>query len=389
MKWSMDTHKYMSEITRKALKIMSDEGVNSHSSAAKIEAVERKLAEAGVYKDFDSARGRIRRALFTYFKAYDCLDENEQLTEIGSLFSMGELSLREFSFSYILNYKYKDNDIEYYPAELILKCLVMLKETESNNDYLTPHDFSVLTELNGLAQLNDEVISNICTSHSNEPILINERTIGYDVWAKMLIQAGILYRDDKKYLRAVNYRLIDWIISSYNEKHPKIPGKLCSGVIKGIPLITLNNPTGKIEAYTSCTKPIQAYLFDSVDDHIIDKYIFQNEEGSFEKLKEAFGFNNHNKGFYSVFSGLERLVGFSMMQRGTPLVNALGKIIARIEITEDDLSELLIDTNNNHPSENSETNSENITSQLLLKLIVKILRHNYRILDAGKAHVIR
>ena len=35
--------------------------------------IERELGESGVYKGASAAEGRVRRALFTYFKAYWCV----------------------------------------------------------------------------------------------------------------------------------------------------------------------------------------------------------------------------------------------------------------------------------------------------------------------------
>ena len=102
MKWSMDTHKYMSELTRKALQILAENHINSDSEPDAIESAERKLADAGVYKDFDGAKGRIKRALFTYFKAYDCMDTSGNLTEVGSAYVENKLSLQEFSFYYVI-----------------------------------------------------------------------------------------------------------------------------------------------------------------------------------------------------------------------------------------------------------------------------------------------
>lgn len=128
MKWSMDTHKYISEITRTALRIMMEHNITSESEPEEIEAVERDLAANGVYKDFDAARGRVRRALFTYFKAYHCLDEHEHLTDIGRLYAENKLSIREFSFYYIVNYMYKGDSSEYYPAQLILLCLKVSRQ---------------------------------------------------------------------------------------------------------------------------------------------------------------------------------------------------------------------------------------------------------------------
>lgn len=98
MKWSMDTHKYISEITRKALQVMVAHGITSASEPEDIDAVERELGACGVYKDYEGAKGRVRRALFTYFKAYGCLDNSEHLTELGKLYAENRLTIQEFSF---------------------------------------------------------------------------------------------------------------------------------------------------------------------------------------------------------------------------------------------------------------------------------------------------
>ena len=55
MKWSMDTHKYISEITRKALQIMVAHNITSESEPEEIDAVERELGSSGVYKDYNGA----------------------------------------------------------------------------------------------------------------------------------------------------------------------------------------------------------------------------------------------------------------------------------------------------------------------------------------------
>lgn len=45
MKWSMDTHKYMSEITRTALQVIAKHGITSESKPEEIDAVEKELVE--------------------------------------------------------------------------------------------------------------------------------------------------------------------------------------------------------------------------------------------------------------------------------------------------------------------------------------------------------
>ena len=45
MKWSMDTHKYISEITRKALQIMVKHGISSESEAEELVAKAKEEAQ--------------------------------------------------------------------------------------------------------------------------------------------------------------------------------------------------------------------------------------------------------------------------------------------------------------------------------------------------------
>ena len=137
MKWSMDTHKYISEITRKALQIIVAHNINSDSEPEEIDAVERELGNSGVYKDYEGAKGRVRRALFTYFKAYGCMDDAEQLTEVGRLYCENKLSVREFSFYYIVNYLYENDGVSYYPTQLILRTLELIHNAEPEQSYLS------------------------------------------------------------------------------------------------------------------------------------------------------------------------------------------------------------------------------------------------------------
>lgn len=120
MKWSMDTHKYMSEITRTALQVIAKHGITSESKPEEIDAVEKELVEKKVYKDYPSAKGRVRRALFTYFRAYGCLNDVEQLTEVGREFIANRLSVKELSFEYILNSDCRQNafGLPFFPSWL-------------------------------------------------------------------------------------------------------------------------------------------------------------------------------------------------------------------------------------------------------------------------------
>lgn len=342
MKWSMDTHKYISEITRTALKVMSDHNISSESEPEEIEAVERDLAAAGVYKDFDAAKGRVRRALFTYFKAYHCLDANERLTDIGRLYADGSLSIQEFSFYYIVNYIYKDDHSEYYPTRLVLSCLKQLADRGAQHAYISAYDFSRIVDCNSCDDVNSTLIDDLLSVRLGQIPVVNERNIGFDVWAKMLVQAGILKRNSDRSLSVANQGLTDWILDAYNQPLTTLNGKINSGILKYLPVLPLNNPHGDVLPYENEGKALQAFLFDAVDNAIIEKFIFTNGTSTFTDMSEVLGIAGA-KGFYSSFIGLERLIGFALAANHNPAIKAVGEILSRIEISTLDLDDIDVD----------------------------------------------
>lgn len=343
MKWSMDTHKYMSEITRKALKVLVECNINGDSEPDEIERAERKLAEAGVYRDFDGAKGRIRRALFTYFKAYDCMNANCGLTEVGSAFVENKLSVQEISFYYVANYLYEDGDVKYYPLQLILKCLVSLFESNPGNAYLTAYDFSKIVECDNIEQVNDSFIHEIAESHSGDIPAVNERQVGYDVWAKMLTQAGIVEFVDHN-LRLTNIDLAKWILTSYSKALNRERGSLTSGILRYLPTVTTAKGKGNPADFSAEGQALQAFLFDAVQDKVIDKYITIDGKLGIAKMREALGLTNGQAGHYSAFSGLERLVGRALYKYCTGLQKAVGEILLNIEVTGNEDFEEMIET---------------------------------------------
>lgn len=348
MKWSMDTHKYISEITRKALQVIVNHGITSESQPEDIDAVERELGACGVYRDYESAKGRVRRALFTYFKAYGCLDDSEQLTEVGRLYAENKITVQEFSFYYILNYVYENDNIKYYPAELVLRCFYMLHEKDEQQAYISAYDFSKIVECDSINDIDDAFIDELIETRKGNPIPVNERNIGYDVWAKMFVQAGIFKRNPSKSLFSDNMLLIKWILESYQKGFDTDMGAIYTGVMKNIPVMELNQVNGEVSEYANEGKSLQAFLFDGIDEYTINKYIIQSENNTFIGMIEALGVIRSSKGFFKPFTGLERLVGFCLTNNIDIRVKVIGEILASVELTDEQLTdqiceEMLID----------------------------------------------
>lgn len=340
MKWSMDTHKYISETTRKALQVLVNRNITSESSSEEIDAAEQELGSCGVYKSYDNAKGRIRRALFTYFKAYGCLDSEEHLTELGRLYAEEKLTIQEFSFYYVLNYQYEDDTFKYYPSELVLTCLIALYDRNASEAYLSPYDFSKIVECNSLEDINEGFIDELLRVRSSGGKEVNERAIGFDVWAKMYVQSGILKRTADRTLYADNIPLIKWILNAYQKKYVTKMGEVCTGVLQDFPVINLVNNDGNPEEYANEGKALQAFLFDSVEDSIIDKYIICNKTNTASKMRDVLGISENEVGFYSIYKGLERLVGYSLIHNHDTRVQLIGSILASVELTEEQLQDI-------------------------------------------------
>lgn len=340
MKWSMDTHKYISETTRKALQVLVNRNITSESSPEEIDAAEQELGSCGVYKSYDNAKGRIRRALFTYFKAYGCLDSEEHLTELGRLYAEEKLTIQEFSFYYVLNYQYEDDTFKYYPSELVLTCLIALYDRNASEAYLSPYDFSKIVECNSLEDINEGFIDELLRVRSSGGKEVNERAIGFDVWAKMYVQSGILKRTADRTLYADNIPLIKWILNAYQKKYVTKMGEVCTGVLQDFPVINLVNNDGNPEEYANEGKALQAFLFDSVEDSIIDKYIICNKTNTASKMRDVLGISENEVGFYSMYKGLERLVGYSLIHNHDTRVQLIGSILASVELTEEQLQDI-------------------------------------------------
>lgn len=339
MKWSMDTHKYISEVTRKALQIMTAHEITSESEPEEIDAVERELGTCGVYKDYESAKGRVRRALFTYFKAYGCLDDAEQLTEVGRLYVENRLSIKEFSFYFILNYVYEKDEVRYYPAELILKSFSKLYGVDPSEGYLTAYDFSKIVELDSVSDITDEFIKQLLDARKEEPIAVNERNIGYDVWAKMLVQAGVFQRNAKRQLVSDNIKLIQWALAAYEHGCDTEKGVLCTGVLKHLPIPSLTANNGSVDSYTHESKALRAFLFEGIEEAIIDKYIIDNKY-SFSDMKAALGLTDELRSYFRSFVGLERLVGYCLACSNDSNIRVVGEVLASMELSEEEVLSL-------------------------------------------------
>lgn len=335
MKWQMDVHKYFGEVTKTALKVLASFEISNSSSEATIKKAEQKLADLNVYKDYNAANGRIRRALLTYFKAYKCINDDCSLTEMGKVLVEDRITIREFCFWYVANYKYSEQNKEYYPLELILKYIIEMKNIDADAAFLTVSDFYYLNECNSAEDITTQFVKTTLEKRNLAEVNIDNRAIGFDVWMKMLVQAEILEKiNSKKYILKNDF-LAQWILSSYEQGVEIIDNKINTGIISYIPTFTVADYDGINEDVMAENIAVYAFLFDEIEDRVIDKYIIKNKTNNIEKIKNSLGLDNTAKAFYKNFDGYSYLVGYSLLGNENKNLKCIGGLLTQLHNFED------------------------------------------------------
>lgn len=328
MKWSLDTHKFISEIVRTALQVVVDRNITSQSDEQAVKAAEHELADKGVYRSKEGAEGRIKRALLTYFKAYNLMTSNGELTEVGMAFYSNKLSIKELCLHFLYGYKFYDeqSDESYFPLEIILSFTDYCRKNAPEANYISLEDFDELVK-NGSA--TDETFSNVV---NNRSILktVDARAVGYDVWTYMLLESGLYEKNAEKHLIPRNNAMIEFLLNSYKAgKTDGGQGELSKGFISNFPMPNCNRRNVKNCAIIEA-KTISAFLFDNIELETIDKLVCP-KGGSVTMMVRNFGLDESSKGAFIDYTGYEHLVSRAWCRASDPLVKALGDLISSME----------------------------------------------------------
>ncbi len=246
MKWSLDIHKYPSETTRKILQILRDRNITRSSSVDKIDDAETFMDQQGLYSGSKGASGRIKRALFTYFSAYSCMDKNGDLTKFGKLFADGSISVKEFAFHYIANYRVGGNGImAYYPLEMLLKFSKMVSDIDPDKSFITPTDFKMMQSLDSFGEMDSNFINTVINGNRNEVQGSEIRRWNFDAWKNLLGSAGLFssYGDNIK-LSAPTF-IVEWLLYAYSQNPQLEKGNINTGVFSVLPFEGLDNIVGR------------------------------------------------------------------------------------------------------------------------------------------------
>lgn len=327
MKWSLDTHKFLSEIVRTALKTVVNHHITPESDDTVIKATEHELADKGVYRSKEAAEGRIRRALLTYFKAYNLMSSNGELTELGTLFYKDKLSVKELCLHFLYSYKYVDKTTEYYPLEVILSFVDYCRKTTPSNNFISLQDFDGLVKCENY---NDAAFSQIIANRGSSAN-IDARSIGYDVWSYMLIESGLFEKNEDKSLRPTKSDITAFLLKSYKSSKQKCSeSSLQGGYISLIPKPNCNKRMVK-QCPILESKAIAAFLFDGIAPDTINKFICP-VGGSITAMLQNYGLDISAQAAFKSFSGYEHLVGAAWSYSQDPLVHGLGSLIKNMAI---------------------------------------------------------
>lgn len=325
MKWSLDTHKFMSETIRTAFQVIVDRKINNTSDETAIKAAEHELADKGVYKSRDAAEGRVRRALLTYLNAYNLMTPTGIVSKVGKRFYDGTFSVRETCLFFLYTYRYKiDATRGYYPLEHLL---LFIKHCQSRKAVceISLGDFARLVDCD---EVNSQVFDSIIQQREHSTTA-DARAVGYDVWTYMLLESGLFRKNEEKSLVIANAHMIDFLVAAYEAKAYGDKNDPATGFVSRIPKPVTNSrivkPSSPIEA-----KTIVAYLFDGMDEKIINRFICP-KGNNVENIVRSFGLTSDYKGKFGSFKGYEHLVAESWCASSDPLVQQLGSLISEMK----------------------------------------------------------
>ena len=246
MKWSLDIHKYPSEKTRSILKIMRDLRITKSSSAEEISKAEDLMDTQGLYSGKKGAEGRIRRALFTYFAAYYCVDESGELTEFGKLFTQDKITIKEYAFHYIANYSVGGgSDHHYFPLHMLLLFSKKLASIAPEQNYITATDFKNLQSLNSLEELDDTFIQGILKGNRFEVQGPDVRSWNFDAWRNLLTSAELFSGSQDAISISAHPFIVEWLLYAYSHNPKVIKGEINTGVFQYLPFCGYDNIVGE------------------------------------------------------------------------------------------------------------------------------------------------
>lgn len=348
MKWSLDTHKFVSEIVRTALQVIINRKINAQSGDPEIKAAEKELFDKGVYRTREGADGRIRRALLTYFKAYHFMNPNGDLTDFGKAFYDGVLTVKEACLHFIFYYKYSNAGISYYPLETILSFIKYCEDNEQEAR-ISLEDFDAIVAGD---TKSDDYFSTV-VSNRGTPRDVDARAVGYDVWGYMLIESGLFYKNDSKQLCLKNRGMAQLLMSAYSDLEEEVTAdKLSGGYFKCFTKPTISERSvsraSKVEAKTLC-----AYIFDGIDAAIIDRYICP-QGGSLVDMLKNYGLNESCRAICSDYIGYEHLVGMAWKESTNQHLKELGEKIVSLKagiVDSDYVADVELEPDAETPSE--------------------------------------
>ena len=264
MKWYIDIHKYPSEDTRRLLQIMKAHSISKDSAPEEIADAEREMDDLGLYSGSKGASGRIRRALFTYFTAHNCLDSNGELTQFGNAFEDGSITLKEYAFHYVSTFYVGGGEMWYHPLHLMLLFLQKVRNIDPTKVYLTAFDFKTFQSFDSIGDCNDTFVRSHLEKDRDVSLTDEYRSINFDGWRNLLITSGLFKKDGEKLIPCAESFIYDWLLFAYKYSHKPEKGLISTGVFDLLPMNGYDRILGA--AYNSRNNNPQDYVSFNFED---------------------------------------------------------------------------------------------------------------------------
>ena len=303
--------------------------------------MEKTLHEKNVLKN--EGDGALKRRWFTYLRNYGLM-EGDNVSEIGEIYSNGDLNLKELALLQLIKKKIRlANGNSIYPFKIFVLLFDELRNIDKYNFYLTREEF-----IHFVINIEDDRVESIKLIASR---IVNERKnntkFNYfsgehdDIWFNTLKQTEV-FKEIGRTLFVANEDFFNFIKSYYLNHTYKDDsyGKFNTDFISFIPLVKKDNSNfdlKEFEAITNGTKGLKNFLFSNKTIKEIDELYFNRSSKKFINMLSFLNLSIENLGIYSLFNNYKNIIALKFLNYDDNQIKAIGSILLENKKDENSL----------------------------------------------------
>lgn len=293
--------------------------------------MEKTLHEKNVLKN--EGDGALKRRWFTYLRNYGLMEVNN-VSEIGEIYSKGDLNLKELALLQLIKKKIKlENGNSIYPFKVFVLLFNELQNISRYNFYLTREEF-----INFVVNIEDDRVESIkLIANKIVDARKNNTKLNYfsgehdDIWFNTLKQTEI-FKEIGRSLFVANENFFSFIKSYYLNHTYKDDsyGKFNTDFISFIPLPKKDNSNFNLKEFEVIANGVQgleSFLFSEKTIKEIDELYFSRSPQKFINVLSSLNLSVENLGIYSLFNKYKNIIALKLLNSDDNQIKAIGNIL--------------------------------------------------------------